>query len=217
LVSGRGDRTIQLPSTVLSAPILYSDLPGLVISDDTARRLGLPVSPGGIVFDTARAPTGAELAAPQTTALAAQLRRGPAGWSSPIRLLVGGPPKSETVTDPMVYVLAAISALTTVLASGVAVWLAATEMRDDLSTLTAVGAGPRLRRWTAATQAGLIVGTGGVLGVAGGIAPAAERVALRDDLSWHVAWWPLVVAVIGAPLLAVVVTALATRPRLVLV
>jgi putative ABC transport system permease protein len=74
-----------------------------------------------------------------------------------------------------------------------------------------------LRRWIAAAQAGLIVGIGGLLGVVGGIAPAAGLVALRDDLSWHVAWWPLTLTVLGAPLLAVLVTALATRPRLVLV
>jgi len=169
------------------------------------------------VFDTTREPTGAELAAAQTTALTAQLRRGAEGWSGPARLLVGKEPTQGGKTDPMVYVLAVISTLTTVLASGVAVWLAAAEMRDDLSTLTAVGAGPRLRRWTAAAQAGLIVGIGGILGVAGGIAPAAGLVALRNDLSWHVAWWPLVLTVLGAPLLAVVVTALATRPCLTLV
>jgi putative ABC transport system permease protein len=216
LVTDSG-RTIQLPSALLTAPALHRDLPGLAISDSTARRLGLPVSPGGIVFDTTRVPTSAELAAAETTALTAQLRRGAEGWSSPVRLLVGTEPTQGGKTDPMVYVLAVISALTTMLASGVAVWLAAAEMRDDLSTLTAVGAGARLRRWTAAAQAGLIVGIGGILGVAGGIAPAAGLIALRDDLSWHVAWWPLVLTVLGAPLLAVAVTALATRPRLTLV
>jgi putative ABC transport system permease protein len=74
-----------------------------------------------------------------------------------------------------------------------------------------------LRRWTAAAQAGLIVGMGSILGVAGGVAPAAALVALRDDLSWHVAWWPLALTVLGAPLLAVAVTALADRPRLTLI
>jgi putative ABC transport system permease protein len=217
LVTDTGERTIQLRSARLTARALYRDLPGLVIAESTARRLGLPVSPGGIVFDTTRQPTGAEFAAAQTTALTGQLRRGAEGWSRPVRLLVGTEPTPGGKTDPMVYVLTVISALTTVLASGVAVWLAAAEMRDDLSTLTAVGAGPRLRRWTAAAQAGLIVGIGGILGVAGGIAPAAGLVALRDDLSWHVAWWPLVLTVLGAPLLAVVVTALATRPHLTLV
>jgi putative ABC transport system ATP-binding protein len=140
LVNDRDNRTIRLPSALLTAPANYRDLPGLVISQDTARRLGLPVSPGGILFDTTREPTDAEWSAAETTALTAQLRQGSQSWSSPIRLLVGGPPTSETITDPMVYVLAAISALTTVLTSGVAVWMATAEMRDDLSTLTAVGA-----------------------------------------------------------------------------
>jgi hypothetical protein len=38
-----------------------------------------------------------------------------------------------------------------------------------------------------------------------------------DDLSWHIAWWPMVLTVLGAPLLAVAVTALAARPRLTFV
>jgi putative ABC transport system permease protein len=80
-----------------------------------------------------------------------------------------------------------------------------------------VGAGPRLRRRIAAAQAGLIVGVGAVLGVVGGIAPAAGMVAFRRDLEWHVPWLPLVVTVLVAPALAVLLTAVFTRPRLILV
>jgi putative ABC transport system permease protein len=99
----------------------------------------------------------------------------------------------------------------------VAVGLATAEMRDDLSTLAAVGAGPRLRRRIAAGQAGLIVGAGALLGMAGGIAPAAGMVAFRRDLEWHLPWLSLTVTVLFAPALAVAATALLTRPRLVLV
>jgi putative ABC transport system permease protein len=105
----------------------------------------------------------------------------------------------------------------TLAAGAVAVGLATSEMRDDLSTLAAVGAGPRLRRRIAAAQAGLIVGIGALLGVAGGIAPAAGLVAFRRDLEWHVPWLPLVITVLVAPALAVAATALLTRPRLILV
>jgi putative ABC transport system permease protein len=117
----------------------------------------------------------------------------------------------------MFLVLAAVSAVVTLAASAVAVGLATAEMRTDLSTLAAVGAGPRLRRRIAAAQAGLIVGIGATLGVVGGIAPAAGLVAFRDNLEWRVPWLPLAITVLVAPVVAVLATALLTRPRLVLV
>jgi hypothetical protein len=87
-------------------------------------------------------------------------------------------------------------------------------MRNDLSTLAAAGAGPRLRRRIAGAQAGLIVGIGVLLGLPGGIAPAAGLVAFRSDLDWRVPWLPLALTVVVVPALAITGTALLTRPRL---
>jgi putative ABC transport system permease protein len=58
---------------------------------------------------------------------------------------------------------------------------------------------------------------GALLGAVGGVAPAAGMVALRRDLVWDVPWLPLALTVLIAPVLAVLATALLTRPRLVLV
>jgi putative ABC transport system permease protein len=63
LVNDRGEQTIRLPSILVTAPVNYRDLPGLVISQETARRLGLPVSPGGVLFDTTRGPSAAKTSA----------------------------------------------------------------------------------------------------------------------------------------------------------
>jgi putative ABC transport system permease protein len=63
----------------------------------------------------------------------------------------------------------------------------------------------------------MIVGLGAVLGVAGGIAPAAGMVALRRNLAWQVPWLPLALTIVAAPVLAIVLTTLLTRPRLTLV
>ncbi|GIH14730.1 FtsX-like permease family protein [Rugosimonospora africana] len=215
-------KTLTVPAVLAPVPDSYGDLPGVVISAPTAARLGLPVRAGGVVFDTVRPPTRAELAAATTTVLGAQLRAvqlraGPRAPTTPVVPLVGVDPERHRATDPVVYLLAIVSGLVTLASGGVAVGLATAEMRDDLSTLAAVGAGPRLRRGTAAAQAGLIVGTGAVLGLAGGIVPAAGLVAFRPDLTWHLPWWPLAATVLGAPVLAVLVTGALTHSKVVLV
>ncbi len=209
---------VSLPAALVPAPDYYTDLPGAVISARTAARHGLRVGPGGIVLDVTRTPTEVEIAAANSAVLAAQVQAGPAGTAQPAEVTVGaGPTAQGRDYDAMFLVLAGVSALVTLAAGAVAVGLATSEMRNDLSTLAAVGAGPRLRRRIAAAQAGLIVGIGVLLGVAGGIAPAAGMVALRRDLEWHLPWLPLSITVLVAPALAVAVTALLTRPRLVLV
>ncbi|MEH1129075.1 FtsX-like permease family protein [Micromonospora sp. CPCC 206061] len=206
----------RMPAVLVPAPDYYTDLPGAVISSATAARHGIKTVPGGAIVDVTRPPTAAEVIAANSHVLAAQLAAGATG--NPAEVAVGAKPFDDGRDySAMFLVLAAVSAAVTLAASGVAVGLATSEMRNDLSTLAAVGAGPRLRRRIAAAQAGLIVGLGAVLGVAGGIAPAAGMVAFRRDLEWHVPWLPLVVTILVAPALAVLLTALLTRPRLVLV
>jgi putative ABC transport system permease protein len=218
VVGGRlaiGDR-VRLPATLVPAPDYYTDLPGAVISEATAARYGLKSVGGGLLIDTTRRPTSTEVAAANSHVLAAQVEATPP-VVDPAPAEVGARPDHRRDYGAMFLVLAVVSAVVTLAATAVAVGLATTEMRDDLSTLAAVGASPRLRRRIAAAQAGLIVGAGVLLGVAGGIAPAAGLVAFRRDLAWHLPWLPLTVTVLLAPVLAVTTAALLTRPRLVLV
>jgi putative ABC transport system permease protein len=212
-----GRAKIQLPAAVVAAPDTYTDLPGAVISARTAAAHKLALGPASLIVDTVRVPTAAEIAAATSIALAGQVGAGSADPATLAGLTVGAKPRVHRDFGAMFLVLAVVSGLVTLAASAVAVGLAASEMRDDLSTLAAVGAGPRLRRRIAAAQSGLIVGLGALLGAAGGIAPAAGMVAFRTDLSWQVPWLPLTVAVVAAPLLAVLATTVLTRPRLVLV
>ncbi|GLH96171.1 ABC transporter permease [Phytohabitans aurantiacus] len=206
----------SMPAVVVPAPDYYLDLPSAVVSPETASRYGLTASPGGAIIDVTRVPTEAEIVAANSRVLAAQLTDGSS--AEPAEVTVGAKPlPGGRDYGAMFLVLAAISSVVTLAASAVAVGLATSEMRNDLSTLAAVGAGPRLRRRIAAAQAGLIVGVGAVLGAVGGVAPAAGMVAFRGDLEWHVPWGPLAVTVLLAPTLAVFLTALLTRPRLVLV
>ncbi|WP_344406960.1 ABC transporter permease, partial [Dactylosporangium fulvum] len=207
---------VRLPATLVPAPDYYTDLPGVVVSGETAARHGLATGPGGVVVDVTRAPTAAEIAAVNSLVLAAQVETDPP-VAAPAPVVIGAKPVvGGRDYGAMYLVLAAISAVVTLAATAVAVGLATSEMRDDLATLAAVGAKPRLRRRIAAAQAGLIVSIGALLGVAGGIAPAAGMVAFRRDLEWQVPWLPLVLTMLVTPMLAVAATALLTRPRLVL-
>jgi putative ABC transport system permease protein len=207
---------LSLAAVLVPAPEYYGKLPGAVISKNTATRHGLVTRGGGILVDTTRMPTAAEVATANWRALAAQLRAEPSAL--PAELVVGAKHERRGRDyGPMFLIMAAVSGAVTLAAVAVAVGLATSEMRDDLSTLTAAGAAPRLRRRIAAAQAGLIVGIGVLLGLLGGIAPAAGMVAFRADLDWRVPWLPLLLTVIVVPVLAVAGTALFTRPRLVLV
>ncbi|MEJ3744165.1 FtsX-like permease family protein [Actinomycetes bacterium KLBMP 9797] len=207
---------VRLPAVLVPAPDYYTDLPGAVTSAATAARHRLTTNAGGVVIDTTRAPTAAETAAANSRVLAGQLAAD--GSALPVEIVVGARP-AERGRDygAMFLVLAAVSAAVTLAASAVAVGLATSEMRGDLATLTAVGAGPRLRRRIAGAQAGLIVGVGVLLGVVGGIAPAAGMVAFAGDLEWRIPWLPMAITVLVAPVLAVAGTALLTRPRLILI
>jgi putative ABC transport system permease protein len=213
---GSANARAILPATLIQAPDYYTKLPGVVISEQTAARYHLPVLPGGVVFDTTRIPTTAELAAANSVTL--ELFLDPGAGATAAALTVGATP-SPAGRDygAMFLILSVVSAAVTLAASAVAVGLATAEMRNDLSTLAAVGAEPRLRRRMAAAQAGLIVGLGALLGTIAGIAPAAGMVAFRRDLVWQIPWLPLVLTVLIAPVLAVTATALLTRPRLILV
>ena len=212
--------SIELPSRVVSAAANYSDasvLPGVVISAETARALDLHVRPGGILLRISGTPTAEEFAQAQSIVLGAQVRDPHNTPAGPVPLAAGVEPVSDRAVTPITLVLAVVSALVTLVASGVAVSMANAEMRDDMSTLAAVGAGPGLRRGIAAAQAGLIVSLGCVLGVLGGVTPAAGLVAINAEVSWHLPWGVLAMVVVGAPALAVVVTVLLARQRTVLV
>lgn len=212
--------SVELPSTMVPAAANYSDtstLPGIVISAETARALQLEVGPGGVLVRTGRVPTPEEFIQAQSIVLGAQVRDPENVPAGPAPLVAGAEATESRVFTPITLILALVSALVTLVASGVAVSLANAEMRDDLSTLAAVGAGPGLNRAVAAGQAGLIVGIGGILGMLSGVTPAAGLIAINPEVSWHPPWGALGLAIVGSPALAVMMTALLARQRTVLV
>jgi putative ABC transport system permease protein len=211
-----GDKQVALPATLVATDHFYRRLPAVLVSEQTARRLGAAPSLAGMVLDTFRAPTPEEVTSAQSVVLAAQARTSPTAMNAPAQIRVATTDRQSTTTDPLLYVLAAVSALVTIVATAVVVGLANIEMRTDIATLSAVGAAPRTIRAIAAIQAAFIVGLGALAGILAGIAPAAGLVALRQDMTWHMAWGPLAVIVIGAPLIALALVAVMRQPKLVL-
>ncbi|GAB3140347.1 hypothetical protein GCM10027290_11000 [Micromonospora sonneratiae] len=158
--------------------------------------------------ETIRTVTGREA----TVLLRAQLDASPVP-AAPIAVKLADGRVATGETNAMYYVLAAISVAITVTAGIAAVGLAASELRGDLSTMTAVGATPRVRRRMAAAQAAVVVGFGAPLGSLAGIGPAAEHVAYSTEIDWHPPWLALLAVVVLPPLLAVLVAPVLSRDR----
>lgn len=202
-----------LPAVVAVRGEYFRELPGVLVSEATARRLGLTPTAGHLLVDTTRTPRPGELAAATTVLLRAQLAAEPVP-SAPltvepavVRVVGGADPRT------MFYVLAAVSAVVTVAASLVAVGLAGSEMRDDLSTMTAVGAGPGVRRRITAAQAAVVVGLGAPLGLLAGIGPAAGYVAFDAGADWQTPYGRLLLVVAAPAALATLLAGVFVRTR----
>ncbi|WP_018255101.1 FtsX-like permease family protein [Salinispora mooreana] len=192
----------SLPAVVAAQREYFAKLPGMVVSPGTAQRLGLATQPRQVVIDPSRAPNAAELDRANTVLLQAQLAAGKS--RSPATVTAIEPDRDTGDSTAMFYLLAGVSVLVTLVASTVAVGLAAAELRPDLATMAAVGATGRTRRHIAAAQAGFIVGAGTLLGLISGSGPAAAYVGFHVELRWHVPWPTLLAVVLVPPVLAIV-------------
>ncbi|MCX5122080.1 ABC transporter permease [Micromonospora sp. NBC_00362] len=205
----------SLPALLAVRGDYYPQLPGLVISAATARRLNLTVATEATVIDPTRQPGPKELTAANDVLLRAQLNtRQPLDQPVTAAATQVSAPAEETTT--MFYLLAAISALVTLVASTVAVGLASVELRPDLATMTAVGATPQTRRRITAAQSALIAGIGAVLGLLAGLGPAAAYISYSINAHWHTPWLALLLIAATPPALTTFLTGLLTRgqPRL---
>ncbi len=126
--------------------------------------------------------------------------------------------------QPVLLLLAGVSALVTMGAAGIATGLAAAEGRVDLSTLAAVGAGPGVRRLLSLCQAGVIAVLGSALGIVAGLGSAGIILTFTNE-RYADAWpsqtpYPIMVpwltlgVLVAVPLVAMLGAALLTRSRL---
>lgn len=201
----------------------YATTPGvrLILPQRTAERLGLHTQPLGSVYTVAHQPTDAE----DQRVSAAIDQAGGGLW------VQGNPGANEGRGSTILLILTLFAGVVTVGAAAITTGLAKADAEADLTTLSAVGAPPRVRRTLSGFQCLVVALTGVLLGTAAGLVPsvALRLVDLRQAMEemrnqpMESAYTPIVLpwATIGllavaVPLLAGVLAAAFTRSRVAL-
>ncbi|MFJ4825841.1 FtsX-like permease family protein [Streptomyces bacillaris] len=153
---------------VYVAPDSYATTPGIrmVLPQETADRLGLHSQETGSVYPLSREPTDAE----EQAADAALEQAGNKAY------VWTGSPAEERDDAVVLLILALFAGVVTLGAAAITTGLSKADAEADLTTLSAVGAPPGVRRSLSGFQCLVVALTGVLLGTAAGIVPA---VALR--------------------------------------
>lgn len=191
---------LPIPARVVATGIDSVDLPGAVISTDTAARLGIPPGrPMRYLIRLGHPVSEGDLA--RAGAIAAGYAD---GWAD----AAIGPARPGDGFRIAMLVASLLFALTV---TGVAVALGEAESRPEQRMLLALGADPRVRRRIAAARAAVISMLAGILAVPAGLIPVWGLLSSRGA--------PLVVpvpeilaALLIVPLLVVTATFVLTRP-----
>ncbi len=189
LVAGSKDQVAAGPGASpndVAANAPHLDFPGYllttgahtsaaIISPAAVARAGWTSHPFALVAATSRMPTQAEQDRLQ-------------GHLSPLSMYAAVEQGAPSDTDPRLWILMGAAAAITLAAAGVGTGLAAADGRQDLSTLAAVGASPRLRRGLSLSQSGVIAGLGSILGAAAGTGTAIAIVVALNQR--YAGTWP---------------------------
>lgn len=185
------------------------------MTPQTAARLGLATADAGSIWRPSAMPASAAEQHARAQAGAVSAR----GWDLQVER---GYQSQHSLIELGLTGFAILVALG---AAGIATGLASADSQQDLTTLAAVGAAPRIRRTLSGFQCGVIAAMGAVLGTVCGMVPA---VALRriegmaasplDHSHTVIAfpWTNIALTLVGLPLLAVLLAALVTRSRITL-
>jgi putative ABC transport system permease protein len=210
-------RVVEVPTFFVPVEGDYAPMQG-VLSTRAAERLSAPVHDAGLV-----------LAGPVSRAVeqdVSEVVQGMAGQRSSTYVERGYEPPAETAVVQLV--LGALGAVLMLGGTLTATFLALSDARPDLATLSAVGAAPRTRRGVAAAYA-LVVGlVGAVLGALVGAVPGvAITYPLTGPVDYSgagtvtgpshyldVPWLLVLVVVVGLPVLTSAVVGLTARSRL---
>ncbi|HJQ44167.1 MAG TPA: hypothetical protein VJ831_13850 [Jatrophihabitantaceae bacterium] len=207
---------VTIPATVVTDGFAPA---AAIVPPSAMKSFGTP-SVLGVLATTTRMPTDKEMQAAQgqiqaiDSGINVDIEKGwhdPAGWA--------------------LWAMIGVAAAIALGAALIATALANTDGREDLVTLAAVGASPRTRRLMSMSRAGVVAGLGCLIGVAAGFVPAyawvrGDRAALAENsrgipdairgTSLHlvVPWTPIVLALVGVPIVAAAVAGMFTRSRL---
>ncbi|MFD7860847.1 FtsX-like permease family protein [Streptomyces sp. NPDC059783] len=207
---------------VYVADARYATTPGIrmIMPRKTAERIGLRTAEAGSVYAVPHRPSDAE----EQRVSAAIEEAGGGIW-------LQTPSRPGDRDDIMLLVLTLFAGVVTLGAAAITTGLAKADAEADLTTLSAVGAPPRVRRALSGFQCMIVALTGVLLGTVAGLVPA---VAVRlTDLGkameamranpMESAYTPIVlpwtaigVLAVAVPLLAGLLAAVFTRSRLTL-
>ncbi|MFJ6609826.1 FtsX-like permease family protein [Streptomyces sp. NPDC091289] len=187
----------------------FAATPGIrmVMPKKTAERLGLHVEDHGSFYSLNRDPTDAE----RQAAYSALQRAGDHGY------LMTSNERYRTEDDTILLILALFAGVVTLGAAAITTGLSKADAEADLTTLSAVGAPPGVRRSLSGFQCLVVALTGVLLGTVAGLVPAvalrltdlrAALEAMRED-PMESAYTPIVMPWETIGLLALVVPVLA--------
>jgi len=200
-------RTKEALGFVLPHPMAA---PLAMMTEETARSLGLRSTQSILLATTTRMPTQAEQDLAQALV------------GSPYSVTVERPSPTGNTT---LLILAIIAGMIALAATAIATALSAAEGRADLGTLAAVGASPRVRRSLSLSQSGVIAGLGSLIGTLAGLGAAmAFLLALNQRYAevWPtpelfplaVPWTNIAIALVAVPVVAMLGAGLLTSSRL---
>ncbi|MFD9540412.1 FtsX-like permease family protein [Streptomyces sp. NPDC060022] len=151
---------------VYVAPAKYAATPGIrmILPQKAADRLGLHTQDYGSFYTVAHAPTDAE----QQSVSAAFAQTGDAAY---LQSEYGPSSRDE---DVVLLILALFAGVVTLGAAAITTGLAKADAEADLTTLSAVGAPPGVRRSLSGFQCLVVALTGVLLGTVAGIVPAVS-------------------------------------------
>ncbi|WP_405389814.1 ABC transporter permease [Streptomyces sp. NBC_01102] len=202
-------RTTTERLDVYVAPARYAATPGvrMIMPQSTADRLGLHTQDHGSFYTVAHPPTEAEQQA--LRAAFAQV-----GNSAYLQSEQGPSSRDE---DVVLLILALFAGVVTLGAAAITTGLAKADAEADLTTLSAVGAPPGVRRSLSGFQCLVVALTGVLLGTVAGVVPAVSLrlIDLRDAMEsmraepMNSAYTPIVLPWETIGLLALVVPVLA--------
>jgi putative ABC transport system permease protein len=207
------------PETVhIKLPAYFVEVDGdaraeAVFPPSVVERLGAKVAPVGIV-----------LRGPVSVAQERDLGEALNAISDETGLYVERGYERDPLYLVMLGILAALGSLLMLGGTLTATFLALSDARPDLATLSAVGAAPRTRRVVAGAYALVIGGIGAVLGAIVGFVPGLAATWPLTSSSWtpgegsshtiDIPWLLIAAVVLGLPLLTAIVVGLFAKSRL---
>jgi hypothetical protein len=182
---------------------------GIVVSPQTAAKMGVAVQPRFVLIARSTAPTLAQ----QDELNGYVNQQSGAGREAQADVIVEmGPTRFAAAID---WIIVAVAALSTLASAVIALSLSRIDGRRDEYTLISVGAKPRTQRLIAFWQALVVAGLGSVIGGAFALVPTAA-LAFANTILFAPPWAALTTSVLGVPVvIAVVALALRRSPRTV--